>query len=339
MRSLLLMLAWSALAACAVPLAPDRDAPDALTGGSEREFAVPGFDKRNWLVRLPASYDGTTPIPLVIAMHGGGGHNDSANKVTCSDGKDCLTDVADRFGFAVVFPDGHPGEFFEDLRTWNAGGGADGFQCVSGAACVNNVDDLAFFDALHGEVLRAVHIDEDRVYATGLSNGGAMAHRLACERSTRFAAIAPVGGGNQVSTVQGCNIARAVPVLMIHGTDDPCWTFEQSAGACAQDDDQTKIGVAESVAGWTERNGCVGDVVTDALPDASDDGMSTSRATHGGCEGGGDVVLLTVRGGGHTWPGGDQYLGQETIGRVTTDFDADDEILAFFDAHPRTLAP
>lgn len=300
---------------------------------------MPGFEKRNYILVTPSGYEPGTPIPLVVAIHGGGGHADSAKSVTCFEGKDCLTDVAEREGFAVVFPDGHPGELLEDLRTWNAGGGANGFQCVSGQACQNNVDDMKFFDVLHDEMLRVLNVDEDRVYATGLSNGGAMAHRLACERSTRFAAIAPVGAGNQVAAVQGCNIARPVPVLAIHGTADPCWSFEQSTAACAQEDDQIKVGVQETVAGWVERNGCVGEVVAEALPDAAEDGMTTARESHTGCVDGADVVLLRVENGGHTWPGGEQYLGKNQVGEVTRDFDADDEIWAFFDSHPRVIAP
>ncbi len=180
-------------------------------------------------------------------------------------------------------------------------------------------------------MLRVLNIDEDRVFA-------AMAHRLACERSTRFAAIAPVGAGNQLAAVQGCNIARTVPVLAINGTADPCWTFEQSNQACLQDDTEIKVGVAETIAGWAERNGCVGDVVTEPVDDAAEDGMTTTREAHTACVNGADVVLLRVEGGGHTWPNGTQYTADDQIGGVTRDFDGDDEILAFFAAHPRVIA-
>lgn len=343
MRLLIAILAAAlssvAMAGCGPPpAAPVRSSDAEIAGRSEREWSLPGFDKRNYILFTPSSYEPGTPIPLVIALHGGGGHNDSANNVTCFEGKGCLTDAAEREGFAVVFPDGFPGDFLEDVRTWNAGGGANGFQCVSGLSCKNGIDDMAFLDALHEELLAVLNVDEDRVYATGLSNGGAMAHRLACERSTRFAAIAPVGAGNQLAAVQGCNIARPVPVLEIHGTADPCWTFEQSAQACAQDDGEIKVGVAETVAGWAERNGCAGDVVTEPLADTVEDGMSTTRESHTGCVDGADVVLLRVENGGHTWPNGDPYASENQVGGVTRDFDADDEILAFFAAHPRARA-
>ena len=321
MRALLLLLA----AGCGV-----QPAPDNLKSGGE--FAVPGFDKRNYLLHLPAAYTGD-PLPLLLVLHGGGGHNDGANKITCPKGDEgdpgCLNARADKAGFAVVYPDGNPGEFLEEERTWNAGGGSGGYQCVSGKACADGVDDLGYFDALHKELLRALAVDEDRVFVTGISNGGAMAHRLACERSTRFAAIAPIAAGNQVAAVQGCATARAVPVLEIHGTQDPCWSFDQSSAACAQKDDLLKVGVNETVAGWVERNGCIGDVVTEAL------GPQTTREAHTGCFDGADVVLLKSEGGGHTWPGGYQYAAADTVGAVATDYDADVEMLAFFQAHPK----
>lgn len=333
-----LALAVVVAAACGPPpAAPGRGEDGEITGATEREWSVPGFDKRNYMLFTPSTYDPAVPVPLVVALHGGAGNSKSAKSVTCFEGKNCLTDAAERDGFAVVYPDGSPGDFLENIRTWNAGGGANGFQCVSGLSCKNGVDDMGFLDALHDEMLRVLNVDEDRVFATGLSNGGAMAHRLACERSTRFAAIAPVAAGNQLGAVQGCNIARPVPVLEIHGTADPCWSFEQSAQACLQDDTEIKVGVVETVTGWSERNGCVGDVVEEPLADAVDDGMTTTRESHTECVDGADVVLLRVEGGGHTWPNGDPYADDSKVGGVTRDFDADDEILAFFAAHPRVL--
>ncbi len=327
---------------CAVDRAPDKGGPDALTGKIDGEFLVPHFDKRSYLLHLPPGYDGETAIPVVIALHGGGAHNESALRVTCKDGDEndpsCITAVADREGFAVVAPNGVPGDPFEDVRTWNAGGGSGGFQCVSGAACKDAVDDMRYLDAVFDEIERAVVVDEDRVYATGISNGGAMAERLACERSTRFAAVAPVAAGTQVALVQGCNNTRPVPILEIHGTADPCWNFEQGDGACLQDDGGIKIGVEETVNGWADRNGCLGDVVTEPLDDAVDDGTTTTRETHGGCLDGGDVVLLKTEGAGHTWPGGWQYEAKGVVGVVAQDYVADDEIWKFFDAHPRVIS-
>lgn len=108
-----------------------------------------------------------------------------------------------------------------------------------------------------------------------------------------------------------------MPVLAIHGTADPCWTFEQSAQACLQDDLEIKVGVVETVTGWAERNGCVGDVVEAPLDDVVEDGMSTIRESHTDCVDGADVVLLRVEGGGHTWPNGSQYAADDQIGPVT----------------------
>lgn len=323
---------------CALPRAPERGSREALRGPFDGDLTIPGFDKRAWSLHLPPSYDGSTPLPVVLVLHGGGGKKEGARRMTCPRGDTadpaCITALADREGFAVVFPDGNPGELFEELRTWNAGGGKDGFQCVSGKACEDGADDLAFFDALHAEIRRALVVDEARVFVAGHSNGAAMAHRLACERSTRFAAVAAVAGGNQLAAVDACTIARPVPVLQIHGSDDPCWTFEPSNEACAQKDGLLKVGIRETVDGWAERNGCSADPITEALPDSVDDGTTTTRETHAGCVGGGDVVLLLSSGAGHTWPGGTPALGESRVGPVALDFDADEEIWAFFKAHP-----
>src|SRR5688572_16384491 len=134
------------------PPAPGRGDDDEIAGATEREWSLRGFEKRNYVLFTPSTYEPGTPVPLVVALHGGGGNSKSAKSVTCFEGKGCLTDAAEREGFAVVFPDGFPGDFLEDVRTWNAGGGANGFQCVSGLSCKNGIDDMAFLDALHEEM-------------------------------------------------------------------------------------------------------------------------------------------------------------------------------------------
>lgn len=332
------------LAGCGPPRAPARDGADALMGPAVGEFSVPGWDRRTWGLHLPSAYDGSAPLAAVVALHGGGGNHRGALRTTCAEGdvddESCLSALAEREGFALVLPDGHPSALLEDMRTWNAGGGADGYQCVSGPSCREGIDDLAFFDALLAEVNRAVFVDESRVYATGLSNGGAMSHRLACARASVFAAIAPLGAGNQVAAVQGCEPERAVPTLILHGTADPCWAMEGGAAACLQDDGMTKVGVQETIDGWVTRNDCSPEPAVEPLPDADpDDGTTTTRTVYGGCRDGADVVVLLSEGGGHTWPRGWPYFGEERVGPVVQDFSANEEIWAFFDAHPRPASP
>jgi polyhydroxybutyrate depolymerase len=332
---------WVLLSACAVQRAPAHGAKDALKAGDDGEFVVPGFDKRDWLVHVPEKWDGKSALPVVMALHGGAGHADSARKLTCAGGNEgdasCLDALADKEGFATVYPNGVPGDPIEDARTWNAGGGDAGFQCVSGSACSSASDDVKYVDTVIAEVSRALVVDDDRVFATGISDGGAMVERMACELSTKIASIAPVAAGNQVAEVQGCDsIARAIPVLEIHGTKDPCWNFVQGKGACLQNDGGVKVGVDETMKGWIARDGCTGSVTTTAVADADkSDGTTTTRETHSGCVDGGVVELLKVDGGGHTWPGGFQYDFEGTIGKTSKDFSATDEIWNFFKAHPR----
>lgn len=299
---------------------------------------MPHWLDRSFEVHVPQSWDGTTPLPLIYAFHGGGGNRDAASRVTCPKGKrkheSCLPAQANRAGYVVVLPDGTGMRPTRNSRTWNAGGGRDGWQCVSGPACKSRADDMRYLDELHAEVQRIVPVDADRVYATGLSNGAALSHRYACERPNRLAAIAPVGGNNQFAAAGGTCVG-GTPILQIHGTEDPCWRFEDSTRSCAQLDGKRKVGVDNSMAGWVARNGCGDDDPAESeLPDLDPgDGTISTRLSWLGCDA--DVELIRVEGGGHTWPGGYQYLSVDIIGRLAKDFDADDLILEFFDEHSR----
>ena len=331
--------------ACGIGCGPPQRAPaldesGALKGPFHGDFSMgDGFEERTYTLHLPSSYDGSAPAPVVFLFHGGGGNKVNGLRVTCPEGRDddpqCLAQLADQQGFVVVAPDGSSGALFDGFRTWNAGGGVGDLQCVSGPACQNDVDELEFFEALLGEVKRAVAIDDARIHLTGISNGAALAHKLACERSTVIASIAPVAGGNQFAFAQGCDTSRPIPVLQIHGSADPCWAFAGGADACLQDDDKVKVSIEDTVAFWAEQNGCIGEPLVEALDDTDpSDEATTQRTTFTECFGSGAVELLLTENGGHTWPGGNQYANEGGVGVVTRDYSASDAMLRFFSEHP-----
>ncbi|MEA3446040.1 MAG: PHB depolymerase family esterase, partial [Bacteroidota bacterium] len=136
-----------------------------------------GNDNRYYLQHLPPTYDPVVPSALVLALHGGFG---SAPNLENQSG---LSTKADQENFIVVYPEGIVGNF--GIRTWNAGG-------CCGYAVDNNIDDVGFIDQLLDTLIAGLSIDTSRIYVTGMSNGGFMAYRLACELSHRIAAIAPV---------------------------------------------------------------------------------------------------------------------------------------------------
>jgi polyhydroxybutyrate depolymerase len=293
---------------------------------------MPGWLDRAFDLAVPPAWNGG----VIYALHGGGGNHLAADKITCPGGNrgdpGCLIEKAAAAGYAVVSPNGTGTRPIYNARTWNAGGGTGDWMCVSGPACKSDVDDMRYFDELHAEVQRLIQVDFRRVYVTGMSNGAAMAHRLACAWGRPLAAVAPVGGANQYAAAGGA-CAGGVPLLQIHGTADPCWRFEQGSASCAGLEQGQKVGVDASMEGWRVRNGCADAPPAETdLPDADpNDGMTSRRFAFSACFAA--VELIRVENGGHTWPGGDQYLSADTVGGTTHDFDADDVILEFFAAH------
>jgi len=277
----------------------------------------------------------------VIDIHGGGGNKRSARLETCPKhdpkNRGCLDRVADCEGFIVVYPNGTSDSVLRpNVRTFNAGGGADGYACVSGYACKENVDDVRFFSDLLDALETNYRIDPARIYATGFSNGAAMSHRLACELSNRIAAIAPIAAGNQYSAVHDCTPARVVPVLEIHGTADTCAPYDGGSETCSSlQADGDRISVPDTVADWVSRNGCGSSpMVEDWANRNTSDATTVTEMSYPGCSNGGDVVLLRVNGGGHTWPGGSSSLPGWIVGKVSREFNANKVMLEFFKAHP-----
>lgn len=289
--------------------AGDATAPVSCTSkpgdkGSITISLTSGGRTRTSILHVPDKYDPTTGAMLVLNFHG----------FTSSGWQQALltrmSQHSDQRGFIVAYPEGV-------AASWNAG------DCC-GTAWTDSVDDVAFVRALLDRIEQEWCIDTKRVFATGMSNGGFISHRLACEVSDRIAAVAPVAGVLGIPS-EKCNPSRPVPVLQFHGTADPMVPYGGGTPLVPQ----LGVGlvfrsVAETLDHWRTRNGCStfektfyqhGDTTCVEWPD---------------CSGGVRTALCTIEGGGHTWPGGIPI----PAGKTSTDVDATATMLDFFEAHP-----
>lgn len=265
--------------------------------------------ERHYLIRMPAEpVLRAGAIPLVLVLHGGGGNAENAERTTG------FSDKARREGFIVVYPEG-TSRFRQKLLTWNAG------HCC-GYAMEHQVDDVGFIRALIGRLVKEYPVDPKRIYVTGMSNGGMMAHRLGRELPEQIAAIAPV-----VATVFGDEPKAAYPVsaLMLNGMLDksvphaggpPGGRFSDS-----WDGTPAKPALAQGVY-WASTNRCAREPV---------------RRDHGTyihwqypCPTGKAVELYLLKDNGHAWPGGQK--GFRRADTPSTSLNATDLIWEFFAA-------
>lgn len=295
------------------------------------------FSDRPYEVHVPSNYDGGVR-PVLLMLHGGGGNRENGWEMSCpgadAGSPECLGNLALTDGFIVVTPDGTPtgsGPLLSRLRTWNAGGGDGGWQCVSGRGCIDaGVNEAVYFGLLLADLRSVVAADNQRVFATGLSNGAALSHRLACQLPA-VRAIASVAGGNQFSTNEACQGQKAI--LEIHGTGDPCWNFDGGPESCADTNPGIKIAVSDTMAGWAARNGCQQSRVTRQLSDGgATDPTTVLEHTWNGCPAGKEVQLLEIVNGGHTWPRGAEPR-MTSSGVVSQGISASRYMLEFFKAH------
>ncbi|HKQ98813.1 MAG TPA: hypothetical protein VJV75_13125 [Candidatus Polarisedimenticolia bacterium] len=318
---------------------------DSLTPG-DYVRPVPGWPNRDYLLHVPLTYDCRVPAPVILALHGGGANKEIMRTLTCPDGDldnpACLDHLADREGFIVVYPDGTESSIARTFNATGIGPAAGGavptgeYACVSGLACETDVDDLAYFNDLLDSLETVVSVDASRVFATGISNGAAMAHRLGCEMSNRIAAIAPVAGGNQFSVFQACAPARGVPVVEFHGTADPSWGYGTETTDLNLNGDGLVLSVPRTIGGWLDRNVCSRIPIRENLPDLNrTDGSTVTRFRYPICKARAEVVLYRVNGGGHMWPGGyDWDTLFERYGPTNRDINTNTIMWEFFKAHP-----
>jgi polyhydroxybutyrate depolymerase len=273
--------------------------------------------QRTYNVHISSSYDKTRPTPLLIVLHGGGGTGQGMTKLAS------FNAISDRENFIIVYPDG-----FE--KHWNDGRGVQQYR-----AQIQNVDDVGFISSLIDRISDELNIDAKRIYVTGISNGAMMSHRLGCELSQKIAAIAPVAGNIPVNMASIWAPSRPVPVLIINGTDDPLVPWAGGDVHFGSLELGQVLSVEDTVKFWVTNDKCPSLPLVTQLPDKDPSDRTRVRTEiYGGCQDGAEVVLYAVEGGGHTWPGGLQYLPESIIGRTSRDFDASEVIWQFFKEHP-----
>ncbi len=231
---------------------------------------------RQYKVHVPPSYDPQVPMPLVFCIHGLG----QTPVLFCINSAK-MPEKSDRAGFILVMPNGFQ-------NSWNAG------TCCGGASTAQ-LDDVALIRAIFGEVATHLNVDLDRVYATGLSNGGYLSYRLACEAADLFTAVAPGAGAIGINTIGGgtnplsdftvCEPSRPISVLDVHGTADALVPYTLQA---------------PSMSLMQQANGCSPSTVPASQPASGGD---TTCITHEGCPSGIELTACTVQGGGHCWFG------------------------------------
>jgi polyhydroxybutyrate depolymerase len=314
-RSLKLFAVLVLLTAC--PANPTESSTDAAGEmlSAARDFSgtiESGGIVRAYQVHLPARKASQT-LPLVLVLHGGRGDGAGMRSLT---GMDSSSDTA---GFIVLYPDGLQ-------KQWADGRGATEPEKAG-------VNDVAFLSSLVKQLSSEVNADPKRIYATGISNGGFMGARLACDASGVFAAVSVVAATIPENVRANCKPSRAVPFMLIHGTAD---TFvPEVGGTILKGEGGEAASTANTVNLWRGLNKCPSAAVQTQINPAND-GTSISLERYTGCASGSEVAFYKVTDGGHTWPGGSQYLPVIIVGKTSRDLNASETMLAFFKNHPKT---
>ncbi len=290
--------------------------PPAPAEGASVSRSIEASDlRRTFVLHVPPSLRAGVPAALVFVLHGGGGTGWGMERSTG------FSLMADRYGFIAVYPDAVE-------RNWNDGRGD--LQIRSQR---EGIDDVGFISAVITLLSREYRIDPRRVFATGISNGGFMSQMLAARLADRIAAIAPVSAGMGPAVAASLQPSVPVSVLVMNGTADPLVPY--NGGPVVRNRGDT-ISTDEIVRKWVTANHCTGNPMVSQLPDTDpSDGTRVTKTAYLECAQRSVVVLYRIEGGGHTWPGGRQYLPRAIVGRVSRDINANDAIWSFFASHPR----
>ncbi len=258
--------------------------------------------KRSFLLFVPPSYDPNMPIPLVISIHGYAEWPAHQMEITH------WNQMASDQNFIVVYPSGTGFP-----KHWFAGNQDD------------NLLDVQFIEDLIDHLQQEYKIDNDRIYANGLSNGGGMSFMLACKLSNRIAAFGGVSGAYLLPW-EDCNPKRPIPAILFHGTEDPIVPFE---GGPSKAFDIPFPDITDWVKNLADQNNCDKKNIEPLHQ------KDVSEIHYYDCENNADIKFYIITQGGHSWPGGEP-LPKFIVGNTTQSIDATALMWEFFKLHPMT---
>ena len=265
--------------------------PSAGTECHKMEF---GGTEREYCVHFPSSQE-TKPMPVVIVLHGGAGNALEAEGMTGMSSK------ADKEEFIAVYPQGSS-KLKSKALTWNSG------NCC-GYALEKKIDDIGFMRALIEKHKKDSRVDGKRIYVTGISDGGMLTYMIGCELADEVAAIAPVAGA---LNYENCSPGKPLPIVIFHSTDDEHVLYGGGKPIQAIDPTpRTDASVAYAFSFWSSNNGCIGEPSIERMG-------NVSIKRYDDCTGA-PVVLYSLDGGGHAWPGGKNpgFLKSENTGEIS----------------------
>jgi polyhydroxybutyrate depolymerase len=260
-------------------------------------------ENREYLLYVPKSYDRAKPTPLVISLHTSMSWPTSAMNISR------WNQVADEQGFIVVYPAG-------------TGHGPKSWE-MTGSETPSRMPDVIFISDLIDKLEASYNIDKTRIYANGMSNGGGMAFVLSCTLSDRVAAIGMVSAGLDPDW-NWCKDHRPVPVIAFHGTADPICPYDGGPSKLAGGSFPSIRGF---IANWSRRNECR------PHPIESSVAADVTRLEYTNCAEDAGVVLYTIKGEGHQWPGGKPIVAKWLVGPYSHGIDATRQMWAFFGEH------
>jgi polyhydroxybutyrate depolymerase len=267
---------------------------------------VSSGEKRGYLLYVPRSYDRAKPTPLVISLHTAMSWPSSSMAISQ------WNLVAEEHGFIVVYPEG-------------TGRGPKSWE-MTGSETPSRMPDVIFISELIDKLEASYNIDKTRIYTNGMSNGGGMAFVLSCTLSDRIAAVGLVSAGLYPEW-GWCTDRRPVPVIAFHGTADP---------VCPYNGGRSKLGggtfpsVPGFVANWSRRNRCAPNPIESTVT------ADVTRLQYTDCADDAGVVLYTIKGEGHQWPGGKRVEAEWMVGPYSRSIDATRQMWAFFREHQLT---
>jgi len=285
--------------------------PSARPSDTRCESLSYGGRDRTYRIFVPARV--ALPAPMLLVLHGGGGGGGGMEALTAQG----FNRRADEVGAIIVYPDGVG-------RRWN-----DGRHDEHSKAAADHVDDVGFLRALVASLEHRYPVDRARVFVAGMSNGGMMTLRLACEARDVFKGFVAVAASLGEEMAARCSADGIERLALIDGTADPIVPWDGGTVAVLGGAHGRVIGAKATFAKFMAAANCQADQQDPPLDRVADDGTELTMHRAAACTGGADLRLYEVGGGGHAWPGGLRYAGEWLIGKVSRELDATDEAWRF----------